>query len=150
MQLIEPNFVNLAGPPSLDSCSRDVYPTSLHLTRDTTLRLANGIASVTAHLHRNGMTHGDLYGHNILWHDDGDCLLGDFGAASFYSTPAQSHALQRIEARAFGILLGELLERCSEPVEDALWALQTSCVQPTVSERPTLQEIEQRLGQALQ
>lgn len=150
MQLIEPNFVNLAGPPSLDSCSRDVYPTGLHLTRDTTWRLATGIASVTAHLHRNGMTHGDLYGHNILWHDDGDCLLGDFGAASFYSTPAQSHALQRIEARAFGILLGELLERCSEPVEDALWALQTSCVQPTVSQRPTLQEIEQRLGQALQ
>ncbi|MBC3953352.1 leucine-rich repeat-containing protein kinase family protein [Pseudomonas folii] len=146
MQLIEPSFVNLAGPPSLDSCSRDIYPTGLRLTRAIALRMARGIASAAAHLHQNGMTHGDLYGHNILWHDNGDCLLGDFGAASFYSTTAQGLALQRIEARAFGILLGELLERCSEPVEDALWALQARCVQPDVSQRPMLLEIEQALG----
>ncbi|MCQ2996968.1 leucine-rich repeat-containing serine/threonine-protein kinase [Pseudomonas syringae] len=145
MQLIEPSFVNLAGPPSLDSCSRDIYPNGFHPSRAIALRMARGIASATAHLHQNGMTHGDLYGHNILWHDDGDCLLGDFGAASFYSTSAQGVALQRIETRAFGILLGELLERCAEPVEDALWALQARCIQPNVSQRPTLREVEQAL-----
>ncbi|WP_122664368.1 leucine-rich repeat-containing protein kinase family protein [Pseudomonas viridiflava] len=146
MQLIDASFTNLAGPPSLQSCSRDIYPAGLRLTRPTALRLAHGIASVTAHLHERGMTHGDLYGHNILWHDNGDCLLGDFGAASFYSTLAQAQALQRIETRAFGILLGELLERCDGTLEDDLWALQARCIQPDVSQRPTLREIEQRLG----
>ncbi|MCP1131651.1 protein kinase, partial [Robbsia andropogonis] len=80
-------------------------------------------------------THGDLYGHNILLQNDGDCLLGDFGAASFHPSATLGQALERIETRAFGILLGELLERCdAAPQEHAviagLQALQTRCVQP--------------------
>ena len=113
MQLIAPHFINLAGPPSLNSCTRDIYPDELRLTLPVALRMAHGIASVTAHLHECGITHGDLYGHNILWNADGECLLGDFGAASFHCTSDnfESRALQRIEVRAFGILLGELLAR---------------------------------------
>jgi hypothetical protein len=149
MQLIDPSFINLAGPPSLESCSRDIYPSGLRLTESAMLRLARSIASVTAHLHQNGMTHGDLYGHNILWRADGDCLLGDFGAASFHPTPEQGLALERIEARAFGILLGELLERCDGLATEGLWQLQARCIQPDGSQRPTLGEIEQDLTQGL-
>lgn len=149
MQLIDPSFTNLAGPPSLESCSRDIYPVGLRLTERLALSLARGIASVTAHLHQNGLTHGDLYGHNILWNAEGDCLLGDFGAASFHPTPEQGQALERIEARAFGILLGELLERCDGQVADSLWALQARCVQADVSQRPTLKDIEQTLTRNL-
>jgi serine/threonine protein kinase len=145
MQLIDPSFTNLAGPPSLASCTRDIYPADLHLTESAMLNLARGIASAAAHLHETGMTHGDLYGHNILWNADGDCLLGDFGAASFYPSAEQGQALQRIEARAFGILLGELLEHCAEQVDPALWGLQARYVQSNVSLRPTLREIEQEL-----
>lgn len=146
MQLIDPSFSNLAGPPSLASCSRDIYPADLSLSQPVALRLAQAIASVTAHLHQHGMTHGDLYGHNILWNAEGDCLLGDFGAASFYPTAEQGQALERIEARAFGILLGELLEHCAGQALDGLWQLQASCVQPDVSQRPTLGEIERVLS----
>nr|BFE89852.1 hypothetical protein GCM10020185_03880 [Pseudomonas brassicacearum subsp. brassicacearum] len=78
MALIEPSYRNLAGLPSLASCSRDVYADELRLSAPAALRIAHGIASVAAHLHRQGITHGDLYGHNILCDDQGDCLLGDF------------------------------------------------------------------------
>ncbi len=76
MALIEPSYRNLAGLPSLASCSRDVYADELRLNAPAALRIAHGIASVAAHLHRQGITHGDLYGHNILCNDQGDCLLG--------------------------------------------------------------------------
>lgn len=150
MELIAPDFTNLAGAPSLESCSRDVYASEARFSLPVLLRLATGIASVTAHLHANGITHGDLYGHNILWQADGNCLLGDFGAASFHPSAGAGQALERIEARAFGILLGELLERCdAEPqdqnVIDGLQALQTLCVQADSQQRPSLAEVHLQL-----
>jgi serine/threonine protein kinase len=111
------------------------------------LRIACGIASAAEHLHQHGITHGDLYGHNILWNEHGDCLLGDFGAASFHalSDSLESRALQRIEVRAFGILLGELLERIDSGLSDEgrvqLEQLQQRCCQPQVLERPGFAEI---------
>ncbi|SQF98375.1 protein kinase [Paucimonas lemoignei] len=147
MQLIGPHFINLAGPPSLDSCTRDIYPTDLRLSLPVVLRMAHGIASVAAHLHGCGITHGDLYGHNILCNLNGDCLLGDFGAASFHPNPQQAIALERIEARAFGILLGELLEHCIEDAPRELHALQARCVQEVVNQRPSLAEVERCLRQ---
>ncbi|KFE57618.1 leucine-rich repeat-containing protein kinase family protein [Pseudomonas syringae] len=145
MQLIAPHFVNLAGPPSLDSCTRDVYPVDLRLSLSVLLRMARGLASVTAHLHARGITHGDLYGHNILWEPEGDCLLGDFGAASLHPNVEQAQALERIETRAFGILLGELLERCDEPAPLEWLELQARCIQPDVGQRPAMSEVERGL-----
>lgn len=144
MDLIDPSYRNLAALPSLASCTRDIYPPHARFNLDVALRMARGIASVAAHLHRHGITHGDLYGHNILCNEAGDCLLGDFGAASFHATAdtLETRALQRIEVRAFGVLLGELLERVEGPVSDALVALQKSCCQPDVLARPGFEEIE--------
>ncbi|WP_348747995.1 protein kinase [Pseudomonas rhodesiae] len=145
MDLIEPSYRNLAALPSLASCTRDIYAPDTRLSVDVALRIARGIASVAAHLHRHGITHGDLYAHNILWNATGDCLLGDFGAASFHAVAdtVETRALQRIEVRAFGVLLGELLERIEgEPVDAALEALQARCCQPDVLARPGFEEIE--------
>lgn len=153
MALIEPSYRNLAGLPSLASCTRDVYADELRLSACVTLRIAQGIASVAAHLHRQGITHGDLYGHNILCNDQGDCLLGDFGAASFHATTdtLQTRALQRIEVRAFGILLGELLARIEPQLSGAdltkLQDLQARCCQPEVLARPGFDEIGELLGE---
>ncbi|MBA1429943.1 protein kinase [Pseudomonas fluorescens] len=144
MDLIDPSYRNLAALPSLASCTRDIYAPDTRFSLDVALRMARGIASVAAHLHRHGITHGDLYGHNILWNAAGDCLLGDFGAASFHATAdtAETRALQRIEVRAFGVLLGELLERVEGAVADELVELQISCCQPQVLARPNFEEIE--------
>ena len=144
MDLIAPSYRNLAALPSLASCTRDIYTADTRFSLAVALRMARSIASVAAHLHRHGITHGDLYGHNILWNDAGDCLLGDFGAASFHAiaNTSQTRALQRIEVRAFGVLLGELLARVEGQVSDELVALQNSCCQPNVLARPGFDEIE--------
>lgn len=144
MDLIDPSYRNLAALPSLASCTRDIYAPDTRFSLDVAMRLARGIASVAAHLHRHGITHGDLYGHNILWNAAGDCLLGDFGAASFHATAdtLETRALQRIEVRAFGVLLGELLERVEGVVADELVELQIRCCQPQVLARPSFDEIE--------
>lgn len=152
MDLIDPSYRNLAGLPSLASCTRDIYDPASRFSVAVALRMARGIASVTAHLHRHGITHGDLYGHNILWNAGGDCLLGDFGAASFHATAdtLETRALQRIEVRAFGVLLEELLERIDAGLSDdqrhVLEALRERCCQPQVLARPGFEEIEALLS----
>ncbi len=147
MQLIDPSFRNLAALPSLASCSRDVYAEDCRFTADVALRIAKGIASAAEHLHQQGITHGDLYGHNILLNDEGDCLLGDFGAASFHATTdnVETRSLQRIEVRAFGVLLGELLARIDSGLSDerrgVLEDLQRRCCQADVLGRPGFSEV---------
>ena len=147
MELIDPSFSNLAALPSFDSCSRDVYAQSTRFTYDSALRIARGIASAASHLHARGICHGDLYAHNILFNAAGDCVLGDFGAACFHATDdsQQSRALQRIEVRAFGILLGELLQRIDSGLSDQgrdRWEdLHKRCTQPEVLKRPGFAEV---------
>ncbi|AUG41968.1 protein kinase [Pseudomonas chlororaphis] len=147
MQLIEPSYRNLAALPSLASCTRDIYDESSRFSADAALRMARGIASVGAHLHHQGITHGDLYGHNILWNPEGECLLGDFGAASFHALAdtEETRALQRIEVRAFGILLEELLARIESGLSprqhERLQALVSDCCQPQVLARPGFAEV---------
>lgn len=139
MPLIAAGFGNLAGSPSLASCTRDIYADGQRFSLGVLLRIARGIASAVAHLHQRGILHGDLYAHNILCNAAGEALLGDFGAATFM--PEEADALRRIEVRAFGCLLEELLERCDAPTPDALWQLQRRCVNPEVNERPLFAEI---------
>ena len=144
MPLVEAGYTILAGPPSLESCTRDVYAPERRFTLDEALRLAHGIADAVAHLHQRGILHGDLYAHNILCNVAGEALLGDFGAATFM--PEEADALRRIEVRAFGYLLEELLARFDAPVPDALWKLQHRCVNPDVNERPLFAAIENELA----
>lgn len=150
MELIAPVFGNLAGPPSLATCTRDVYAPGTAFTLAAALRLAHGIASAAAHLHAQGILHGDLYAHNILATAAGAALLGDFGAASFFDPTGPAAAgLCRLEARAFGCLLEELVAHCPDSDPDALAALvalQEQCTQPTVSQQPLFAEIEVTLA----
>ncbi|MDD2700266.1 MAG: protein kinase [Sideroxydans sp.] len=151
MSLIDPSFRNLASPPSLASCTRDIYAKKLRFSLPVALNIACGIAAVAEHLHAQGIMHGDLYAHNMLWNDAGDCLLGDFGAASFLPPDAQqAAAMQRIEVRAFACLLEELIARCkttpnSTAMLDALRTLQQRCDSEHVHSRPLFAEIHREL-----
>ncbi|RTQ46871.1 protein kinase [Hymenobacter gummosus] len=147
LELIDPAFHTLAGPPSFATCTRDVYAAGTAFSLLVALRIARGMAAVGAHLHAQGILHGDLYAHNILVRPtDGHALLGDFGAASFFAPgTAEARALQQLEVRAFGCLLEELLSHCAEPVPAPLWELQRRCVQPETARRPLFAEIEHEL-----
>ncbi|WP_421278622.1 leucine-rich repeat-containing protein kinase family protein [Aeromonas veronii] len=156
MALIDPAFANLAGPPSLASCTRDVYPEGLHLSVPDALAMAHGIASVAGHLHRAGIMHGDLYGHNILFARGSDAparaLLGDFGAASLYERSNRERALglERLEVRAFGCLLEELLAHCDtqDSPLDGLHQLKAACLSELPADRPDFAYIERQLAAA--
>lgn len=100
----------LAGPPSMRSCSRDVYAAGLRLPAAQAASIGRAAASAMAHLHERGLMHGDLYGHNLLVDGQGGALLSDFGAASFLpeDDPGRARALQALDERALQILLAEL------------------------------------------
>ena len=156
MQLVDSNYKNLAAPPSLQSCTRDVYAADMRFSLHDALRVAHGVASLARQLHSRGLTHGDLYAHNTLIGADGHAVLGDFGAAAFYdqSDRAVAQALEQIEVRAFGCLFEELLERVdldssfTDPQRVALkiataWCHE--CFLPQVVQRPLFAAIEEAL-----
>lgn len=143
MPLVDPGFAILAGPPDLDSCTRDCYPEGSRHSLSSILKMTRSLASTASHLHQRGIAHGDFYAHNILHGPDGDCRLGDFGAASFYPPGVD---LERIEVRAFGCLLEELLTRGDfqageDAIKAGLWQLQQRCVADGVKDRPGFDEI---------
>jgi hypothetical protein len=151
---IPPDYKNLGQPPDFDTCTRDTYSANASFSLPVILRLTIGIASAAAHLHAKGIMHGDLYAHNILVNETGDSLLGDFGAASFYerSDVVIGQALERLEVRAFGCLLEDVLDRCTLQEEslhswavESLRCLQQDCRHQVLSRRPRFTEIGERL-----
>ena len=151
---IPPDYKNLGEPPDFDTCTRDTYSTNASFSLPVILRITIGIASAAAHLHAKGIMHGDLYAHNILVDETGNSLLGDFGAASFYdpSDVVIGQALERLEVRAFGCLLEDMLDRCTLQEEseytwavESLRCLQQDCLKPVLSQRPQFTEIGERL-----
>ncbi|WP_410487285.1 protein kinase [Aeromonas caviae] len=161
MPLIDPAFATLAGPPSLDSCTRDVYGADLNFTPAQVMAMVQGVAAAARHLHERGILHGDLYAHNLLYslqpamphspqEAPGRVLLGDFGAASCYDRADEVLAgrLERLEVRAFGCLLAELLARCDgrDADLDPLHRLARECGFEVPSRRPTFAQILTRLA----
>ena len=146
MPLIGEDFRPLAGPPDLASCTRDIYPEALELSLAEAWEIARSIAAAACHLHGQRILHGDLYAHNVLWRAGGAALLGDFGAAASYQSadPTMARALERIEVRAFGCLLGELLDQVAPAALTALPLLrnlQAQCLTGEVPARPDFRAV---------
>jgi hypothetical protein len=151
MPWLEPEFRSLAGPPNLATCTRDIYEDGQRFSMALVLDLAQGLAAAGKHLHARGILHGDFYAHNILYRPEGGCFLGDFGAASFYPPQASGGAnpFEALEVRAFGCLLGELLERCESEQDGrlaSLEALQLRCVATVAASRPRFAELVAELA----
>ena len=84
----------------------------------------------------------------MLYDGAGRALLGDFGAASFHAVDDRDLgvALQRLEVRAYGCLLEELLDRCDglharADIATKLAALKDRCLSEDVDTRPLFDEI---------
>lgn len=153
---IADSYANLGNPPSLDTCTRDTYGDDVSFTLPLILKITHGIAYVVAHLHSRGIMHGDLYAHNILINSRGKSILGDFGAASFFTVDDQESAqpVQYLESRAFGCLLEDLLERYvsddnggEENAINRLRDLQQQCMAPEPTTRPLFNTICQTLSE---
>lgn len=150
-ELIPPHFKNLGNPPSFESCSRDTYPEETKFTVAQILRTLSSVATAAEHLHQRGINHGDLYAHNTLVDSEGNAILGDFGGAVCYDREKDTTLYERLEVRAFGCMVEEMLERCSdcENHPDITGRLQKLCdetMQPSVEKRPLFNEVLSQLN----
>lgn len=154
LPLIESSYTNLAGPPSLDSCTRDVYAPGLRIALPVALQLASQIAQALAHLHQRGVMHGDLYAHNILWNPStAQAMLSDFGAATLLPSAdnPQRRALLALEVRAFGCLLEELAALAELPAGEhpaglaTMLSLAQACMDPLPYRRPDMVEVTRQM-----
>jgi hypothetical protein len=114
MPLLDANLKVLAAPPSFHTCSRDVYASDFKLTPQQAQLILKGITQAAEHLHANGLMHGDLYAHNILWGSD-KVVLSDLGGASFLplDNPDLTQKLLKLEVRALAVLTEEL-RKCNK------------------------------------
>ena len=128
----------LGAPPSFASVTRDTFAPTAACGAVKALRVARAVAAALAHMHSQGLVHGDVYLHNVLATVEGEGACGtgpapaakataaavaeeaertqvrlcDLGAAFFAPGPpngALRRGLERLEARAFGCLLEDLL-----------------------------------------
>jgi hypothetical protein len=151
MGLIPPSFYNLGLPPSLQSCTRDVFRENLFFTTQQIIKIAGTIASVAVQLHSKGIMHSDMYAHNTLIDNEANTLFGDFGAACFYDKKESvlATALERLEVRAFGCLLDDLLSLAGEQSNDTLTKLgfiRDACMDLDVLSRPDFQYLNEELA----
>lgn len=115
MALIPSNYYNLGQPPSFESCTRDVFDQDFTLTLESVAALTDQLASALQHLQSSHIVHGDIYTHNVLIDDNNHLLFGDFGAGSRYDYLPQvvREPLERVERRAFGYFIEDLLSVCN-------------------------------------
>ena len=145
MELISSEYSNLGNPPSFETCTRDVYEENTVFTMNKLLAIASSVAAAAKHLHDKGIVHGDLYAHNTMVNSFGNALLGDFGAATCYSKDfPNADLLERLDVRAFGCLLEELISSSDDTLHasfEILRQIKNDCFQVEVVKRPSFSEI---------
>ncbi len=143
LELIPNIYKNLGNPPNFETCTRDTFEKESRFSIESISTIAKAISSAAKHLHNNNIMHGDLYAHNILINDADHTYLGDFGAASFYT---EHHELfEKIEIRAFGCLLDDLLSLCQEKQSSEyqkLYQIAQNCLNTEHKKRPLFSEIK--------
>eukprot|EP00934_Nitzschia_sp_Nitz4_P006907 Nitzschia sp. Nitz4//scaffold344_size17659//260//1594//NITZ4_008807-RA/size17659-snap-gene-0.30-mRNA-1//1//CDS//3329548600//6897//frame0 len=142
MELLQ-GYKALAGPPSLDTCSRDIYPKDFSLPHSFAWEIAMNLLRVLFELHTViGICHGDFYGHNILL-----CMrehkvkLSDFGAAFFYDIGSEyGNLIHTVELRAYEVLVKELSQIATDANQDEWKALVEACEEPGVTFETLVQQ----------
>ena len=152
LELIPSHFFNLGLPPTLKTCSRDVYPEGFTLSLAHALKILQGMAAAAVHMHERGIMHGDFYAHNIMIDAEANSILGDFGGASYFEPKEVEirNGLERLEVRAFGCFNEELLELSSTDYNHAglrkkLMDIRDLCLNPMNNKRPLFNEILNKL-----
>ncbi len=151
-ELIPTEFKNLGKPPNFETCTRDTFEAGTVFTLKELLEIAFHSVSVLEHIHDKGIMHGDFYAHNLMINPKAQTLLGDFGAATLYNRASPNAILhEKLDVRAYGCLLDDLLERVEQlEIHKELIAqlenLKNECLHEIVSLRPTLKDIKNKLN----
>lgn len=153
------SYISLASPPSFETVTRDVYKVNHNLTISNTLNILYQIASCCNLLHRAGIMHGDLYGHNILIPRSDFNLstyLVDFGAATYYypsSCSIDRRYYESIEVNSFSKLIEELTNLTDFDqhisIKNQLQSLYNDCSQENVINRPSFDNIVNKLQELI-
>jgi serine/threonine protein kinase len=152
MQLLDSNYKPLGLPPSLDTCTRDVFAPNDSLLPDAAYNIAITVTAALHHLHTSGILHGDLYAHNTLVKKDGSTMLSDFGAASICNLDngESRFTLERIEVAALGCLLQDislLLSRTgTHKLSIELERLSAQCTAEDIKIRPSVCEVLEQIS----
>eukprot|EP01083_Nonionella_stella_P116699 346991_1 len=100
--------------PNFETVTRDEGPAahSENLTRDRVLLAVWNIASALDYIHSIGVSHSDVYLHNILRDGEFVARLSDWGASFVYKREDVDSAgmFERIEVLAFGRLVQNLFD----------------------------------------
>jgi hypothetical protein len=153
LELIPSSFFNLGLPPTLQTCSRDVYREGFTLPLTQCIKILKSMADAAVHMHERGIMHGDFYAHNIMIDKDANSILGDFGGASYFEPKEVQtrNALERLEVRAFGCLIEEMLMLTAEDKTDtskrnALETLKEKCMHKDNTKRPLFKAIYEEMS----
>jgi serine/threonine protein kinase len=108
------------------------------------------MADAAVHMHERGIMHGDFYAHNIMIDAEANSILGDFGGASYFEPREVEvrNALERLEVRAFGCLIEEMLKLTKEDNDlrkIKLEVIQKNCLNARTKERPLFNEVSKIL-----
>lgn len=144
------HFQNLGHPPSFETCTRDTFQSDVTFSVDQVKKIITANASALQHLHSRGIMHGDIYAHNILVNSEDGSILSDFGAATLYNRSDIELAakLERIDVRAFGCLLDDLLLRIVDSNASHytdLMSLRDACLHEVLLARPSFGQIYELL-----
>ncbi|EAR55156.1 leucine-rich repeat protein [Photobacterium sp. SKA34] len=114
MALIPAHFENLGLPPTFKTCTRDTFSNGFTLTIEQISKIVSQMTNVIKHMQNQGVAHGDIYAHNVLFDEHANILVGDFGAASIYDdlSPIIQQQIKTIENRALGYFIEDLLSIC--------------------------------------
>ena len=108
----------LAAKPNHTSMLRCRWEEGKSYPLRVVLRMAQDVTGALRHLHEKQICHGDVYAHNCLMDEEGNTTLVDYGASFLYGGGEEGGRegeggmdFERLEVRAFGLLLRDLMER---------------------------------------
>ena len=147
MQQLPENLKDLALPPTIVEVTEDRWSNwknNTTFSAEFVQNVLTDVATALQYLHNDvGVAHGDVYAHNMkVQQSTGRVYLLDFGAS--YFTGEYREKAEKLEIRAFGVLIGELKARLNikdDTIYRSLTSLQQQCEDEDVKSRPTFTSI---------
>jgi hypothetical protein len=142
----------LGEVPNFDTVTRDAGPSPLSrkiVDKNTLLTTIWNVASALDYIHNSiGVSHGDVYLHNVLIDGEKVSRISDWGASFAYdrNNIEQAELIEKIEVLAFGKLVQDILSWHPSLIQEGPFEeLLDEIIQPEVSKRPNFKEIKEKL-----